>query len=361
MGDRVKIVCMPADTYGCGYYRLLFAAHLLRKQGHDITLIQPGQKHSMLLSVDRGTGKVVDVQTPPDVDVMVFQRVTSQQVAETFPILRAKGIAVVMDIDDDLDRIDPRNPAWAMLHPANETGQKWTTCAQAARDATVVTVSTPTLLRTYAPRGNGVVLPNFIPDTFWQVERQDSPVLGWAGSLHSHPNDLRVTGGAVARLMREGHQFRVVGPPDGVRQELGLPWEPDTTQALDILRWSLGYSTLGAAMAPLADTVFNQSKSALKVLEGSAVGVPVVFSPRNDYMRVHKESGIGVPAEKPADWYRELKRLASDGVYRNEKSEHDRAAAWRYRLSANAWRWMEIWSDALAVQRGGKARVLAGA
>lgn len=350
---------MMADIYGCGFYRLGFAATVLRQQGHEVTLVPPRGQHGLQIMQDPRTGRVVDVNVPPGIDVMVFQRVTAREVAEAFPILRAKGIAVVMDIDDDLDRIDPRNPAWAMLHPKGGTGQTWTTCADAARAATLVTVSTPALLKTYAPRGNGVVLPNCIPDLFWQLPRVDSPVIGWAGSLHSHPADLKVMGGALARLMREGHQFRVVGPPDGVRQELGLPWEPDTTGPLEIQRWAQGYSTLGIAVAPLADTQFNGAKSALKCLEASSLGVPVVFSPRSDYMRVHRESGIGIPAEKSSDWYRELKRLATDRAYRQDKSAHDREAAWQYRMSENAWRWMEAWQEALTLERRNHSALVA--
>lgn len=343
----MRIAIAPADLYGCGHFRLIHAAQVLAGQGHQIVMAPPS---GLQIALHPRTGEVVDVGMP-DVDVAIFQRATSRQLAEVFPILRAKGIAVVMDIDDDLDRIDPRNPAWAALHPGAGTGQSWMTCKEAADLATVVTVSTPALLKIYAPRGNGRVLPNCIPDQYWQVPRVDSPVFGWAGSLHSHPADLKVMGGTPARLMREGHQFRVVGPPDGVRGELGLPWEPDTTQALEIERWARGYSTLGVGVAPLADTLFNKSKSRLKIVEASALGVPVVFSPREDYMRAHRESGIGIPAEKPADWYRELKRLMTDHAYRQDKSAHDREAAWRYRMSANAHMWASAWQDALDLER----------
>lgn len=290
---------------------------------------------------------------PRDADVLVFQRITFAPMVEAIVKYRERGIAVVVDVDDDLDRIDPRNPAWAMLHPKAETGQTWVTASRACAAATMVTVSTPALLPRYAPRGNGVVIPNFVPSLFLQVPLQDSRVFGWGGSLHSHAGDLFEMGDAPARLMREGAQFRVVGPGEGVREALSLPWEPDATGGLRIQDWAAGLSTLGAGVAPLADTVFNAAKSRLKLLEKVAVGVPTVFSPRADYMALHKATGVGIPAKKPKDWYRELKRLVEDDGYRRRLAVEGRAALAQYTVDEQAWRWAEVWSDALKLQRRG--------
>lgn len=344
----------PADIQGCGYYRLILASNVLIRAGHQVRIIPPKSRHGISGTTDNA-GNLEDINVPPDADVMVFQRVTYNTIAGSFPLIRSRGVAVVVDMDDDLDRIDQRNAAFWALHPKTDTRHTTRTAAQACADATMVTVSTPALLKRYAPDGNGVVLPNYVPSEFFTVPRQDSTVVGWGGSIHSHPGDLQVMGDAAARLMREGHQFRVVGPPDGVRKALSLPQEPDTTWALPIDRWMLGLSTLGVGVAPLADTAFNQAKSRLKPLEYAAAGVPAVFSPRPDYSALHAESGIGVPAVKPRDWYRELKRLATDHPYRQEKSEADRTAAMQYTYEQHAWKWLQVWEEALKRQRTGSA------
>lgn len=337
--------------------RLIFAANVLRGQGHDVRIVTPNSRHAIQGVKDPRDGGLLDVGAPPDADVMVFQRVTYAMMVDAFERFRARGIAVVVDVDDDLDRIDPKNPAWAMLHPKAGTGQSWVTAKRACDAATMVTVSTPALLPLYAPGGNGVVIPNFVPSIFHTIPRFDSPVFGWGGSLHSHAGDLPVVGDAVGRLMREGHQFRVVGPIEGVRDAMGLPWEPDSTGALPIQSWAQGLSTLGVGMAPLADTIFNKSKSRLKIIEKASLGVPTVFSPRADYMKLHQETGIGIPAGSPRVWYRELKKLITDDEYRTEKSAADRKASLGYTVDENAWRWMDVWTEALRRQRRGASSV----
>lgn len=350
----MKVYVHPADLQGCGFYRLILASNVLIRAGHDVHIVPPKSRHGIKGTTDNA-GNLVDVNVPPDADVMVFQRVTYGTIAASFPLMRSRGVAVVVDMDDDLDRIDARNPAFWALHPSAGGKHTTMTAAQACAHATMVTVSTPALLKRYAPNGNGVVLPNYVPSEFFTIPRQDSTVVGWGGSMHSHPGDLQVMGDSVARLMREGYQFRVVGPPDDVRKALSLPSEPDTTWALPIDRWMLGLSTLGVGVAPLADTIFNTSKSRLKLLECAAAGVPTVFSPRADYSALHADTGIGVPAAKPRDWFRELKRLVEDHGYRADKSEADRLAASQLTYEAHAWRWLQVWEEALKRQRTGSA------
>src|SRR3546814_14571764 len=118
--------------------------------------------------------------------------------AQAVAVMRAKGIAVVVDVDDDLSSIHPSNPAWAMHHPVNEgrTVQggrqhlhSWRHLAQACRDATLVTVSTPALLDVYARHGRRHVLFNYLPEHYYGLPRQDSDTIGWPGLFHPHPKD----------------------------------------------------------------------------------------------------------------------------------------------------------------------------
>jgi hypothetical protein len=339
---------------------LLFAAIYLRSQGHDIQIISPTQRHHGL-SGTMENGNLVDIQVPDGVDVMVLQRITHGPVADAIPMIRAKGVAVVIDIDDDLDAINPTNPAWAALHPQSDTQHDWATAALACQRATLVTVSTPALLRRYAAHGRGVVLPNCVPELFLQVARQDSPVIGWGGSIHSHPDDLQVTGTAVQRLMAEGHMFQVVGPGAGVKDALRLPREPLATGNIEIGDWAVNVARLGIGIAPLATTRFNKSKSWLKPLEYAATGVPPVMSPLPEYERLHREHGVGVLAAKPSQWLRELRRLATDDTWRAEVSERSRAGAAQWTVEAHAWRWAEAWAEALKLQRAGASAFSRGA
>ena len=349
----------PADEGGCGQYRMIMVSEILRQQGHDVRLIPPSARDGIGGDIDTRTGKLVGAKVPPDADVIVMQRVSMSHLVEAIPFIRARGVAVVVDMDDDLTRIDPSNPAFYAMHP--RTGHPmhtWRNAHQACLNATLVTVSTPALLEVYAPHGRGVVLPNRVPSRYLGIPHPDSPVIGWPGSVHSHPLDLQEVGPAVARLLREGRTYRGVGPAKGLREGLGLEVDPDTSGAVDIEDYPYELTTIGVGLAPLADTRFNAAKSWLKPLELSALGVPWVASPRVEYRRFHEAHKVGLLAERPKDWYQQVKKLTGNEALRVEQSAAGRAAAAANTLEAHAWRWWEAWSAASLTQRKATGKVL---
>lgn len=350
----------PADVYGCGSYRMIWPAMALRAQGHTVRLVMPHAREGIGGEMDSRTGELVDVHAPPDADVVVLQRVSMSNMAKAVAMMRAKGIAVVIDMDDDLTKIDPNNPAFAAMHTKRgDVRHSWRNAHKACLDATLVTVSTPELLRVYAPHGRGVVIENRIPASYLDVAHSDSAAIGWPGSTHSHPFDLQVVGPAVARLAREGVEYLGIGPAEGLRQALGLEEDPPVTGSVDLDQWPHALAALGVGMAPLADTGFNAAKSWLKPLEMMACGVPWVASPRAEYARLAKLTQCGVLARTPKDWYRQLRRLVSDSSLRRDMSEAGRAAASEMTIEGNAWRWMQAWSDALSAQREAHSLIVA--
>lgn len=350
----MRVYVFPADLSGCGSYRLIWPAQALRAQGHDVTVVIPDQRTGDvgLRGMQDQRGDLVSVNVPPDADVMVFQRITMRQLAQAVPLIRAQGVAVVVDMDDDLTCIHPANIAWSAMHPTRgKPGHSWHNATQACVDATLVTVSTPALLKTYAPHGRGVVVENCVPERYLHVPHADSAAIGWGGSTHSHPDDLQTVGTSVARLAREGHQVGVVGDGIGVRAALGLDAEPAASGVVSLEQWPTALAGLGVGVAPLAESRFNAGKSWLKPLEYAACGVPWVASPRAEYRRLHHDYGIGVLADRPKDWYRHLKALAGDPSRRREMSEAGRAAAAHLTIEGNAWRWVDAWERAFRSQR----------
>lgn len=339
----MKVVVYPSDSFGCGSLRAIWPGGLCAAAGHDVEVVRtPDRRVRLVMEKD----VVKDVLV--DADVVVLQRTTHVYMAQAVAVMRAKGIAVVVDVDDDLSSIHPSNPAWQVHRPGNGP-HSWHNLAQACREATLVTVSTPALLDVYARHGRGHVLPNYLPDMYYGIERQDSDVIGWPGSFHSHPNDPEVVGGAVARLVDEGATFVMRGDSSGAGKAFGLRQDPPGG-GVSIEEWPAAVASLGIGIAPLADTKFNRAKSFLKPMEMSACGVPWVASPRAEYARLHA-MGAGVLADRPRVWYRELKRLHGSAGLRAELSEAGRAVAERLRLRDNAWRWMDAWSHAYELQQ----------
>lgn len=355
----MKITVYPADVYGCGYFRLIWSCQLLMQAGHEINLVPPDRRQ-LELHVDGETVKdVVD-----DSDVIVFQRVTHRFMAQAVPILRAKGIAVVIDIDDDLASIHPSNPAYEAMHPRNEMrrdpGQReprrhsWANLAAACRSASLVTVSTPGLLARYASHGRGRVLYNYLPDGYYRTPHEDSDVIGWPAALVSHPDDPSAVGGAFARLESDGAAFRVVGDRTGTGRAFGLREDPPGASGVDVHAWPGEVAKIGIGVAPLADTRFNACKSWLKPLEMSALGIPWVASPRAEYARLNA-LGAGVLAERPRVWYRELAALRASADLRAEVAGRGREAAGRLRLADHVGDWLDAWHYAREWESGRKA------
>lgn len=354
----MRVQVFPADEGGCGHFRLIWAARALIAAGHEVE-IRPPENRGLKLKIGE-RDHVEEVLDTDGVDVIVFQRLTHQWMAEAVPLLRARGIAVVIDVDDDLTCVHPRNPAYRSMHPRYAgrvdpaTRQihrhSWQHLTHACREATLVTVSTPALLERYARHGRGHVIYNHLPAHYYGVEHTDSAVLGWPAALASHPDDPSVLGGAVARLVSGGLAFRVVGDPVGCGAAFGLTRDPEGRTGVDVNGWPAAVAELGIGLAPLADTRFNAAKSWLKPLEMSALGIPWVASPRAEYARLHAR-GAGVLADTPRRWHRELRRLAGDGALRAERAQAGRAVADGLRLEPNAWRWWEAWERAAALQR----------
>lgn len=351
----MKVLVCPADLAGCGYYRMLFAAQHLQSQGVDIDIIwpQPGQGFNVMFTGDEMT----DFILPEGTDVVVMQRSAHIWWVQAVPLLRRKGIAVVVDVDDDLSTIHPGNSAFQTYRHRSTSPFSHKNMEQVCRDATYVTVSTKSLLKIYVKHGRGQVIDNYVPERYLDISvpPNDEPLFGWMGSLDSHPADLKVLGKAVQQLTDMGHKMKVIGPGEKVAKHLYLASDPVATGRLPFLDCPTHTATLDVGMAPLEMSTFNTSKSRLKPLEYNAVGVPYVVSPREEYRRYHRESGeAGMLADTPKQWVTSIDRLMRDEVLRKELGHRGREFASTQTIEQHAWRFLEAWTRAYEIQRAGQ-------
>lgn len=355
----MRVMVLPADMAGCGSYRLIWVSEYLQSQGYDVTIQYPKDPKTGMEVHFRGdvvgdpNAEIIDVRLDQEADVLVMQRLSHTWHSRAVQVLRQKGMAVVIDMDDDLSCIHRDNKAYWTYHPRNtRTPFSWKNVEQACKDATMVTVSTKELLKVYARHGRGHVLDNYIPARVLNISVDQEKVFGWAGTTDSHPNDCQVTGNAVQQLIDDGYDFKIVGPASRSQQVFRLKEEPRNTGTLSPVNWTTEVARLQVAMAPLATTAFNTSKSRLKVLEASSVGVPWVASPRAEYRRFHQECGGGILADNPKDWYKNVKQLMDDSGLRKELAERGRTFCQSQTIEGNAWRTWEAWERALKIQRG---------
>lgn len=352
----MKVYVLPADAYGCGHYRLAWPADVLKKAGHDVVTVPPVKGGGFLAKFtedDNGKKVLTGLQVPGDADVIVLQRPAHEYQPQMIDMIRDNGIAVVVDMDDDMSSIDRHNVAYDMYSHRTNTPYSWKYALESCKRATFVTTSTRTLQKVYAPHGRGAVLDNYVPAATLTDRHEDTGYFGWAGTTQSHPNDLQMAGRTVDRLQDEGHRFRVVGGPSKVQGALKLKREVEYTGPVDLVDWvkTIGRS-YDVGIIPLAPSAFNTAKSRLKGIEHMAAGVPWISSPREEYRRLHRESGCGFLAETPKDWYAHLIKLLGDEVLRKEQTEMGMEYMKDQTYQAQAWRWLEAWETAVKVQRG---------
>lgn len=346
----MKVYVLPADAYACGHFRLVWPADVLRKSGHEIVIIPPSNSSGFLVKTERqpnGAEKIIGIQIPDDMDILVIQRPAHPLQPQMIQIIRSNGIPVIVDMDDDMSNIHPNNAAFHMYRHGSPTPFSHKYAVESCKWATMVTATTPPLLKTYAKHGRGRIINNYVPQAYLNIDHVDTGQFGWAGTLKSHPNDLQITRPAVQQLVDQGYPFMVTGDGIGVRGAAGLKEDPPATGTSNLENWArlLGAS-MDVGMVPLAPTAFNTAKSRLKGIEYMALGIPWVASPRAEYRQLQKESGTGFLADSPKQWVSYVKQLMDDDVLRKEQAQAglDYMKSQTYEL--NAWRWWEAWMDA---------------
>lgn len=344
----MKVVVYPADMGRCGH-RLIWPARALAAQGADVVVVTAehpleDQLQAQWGTLLDGTRVLVDV-IAPDADVVVFQRPLQRSLVESIPRLQAQGVRVAVEVDDDFTTISPRNISWRSCHPSVNPDRNFHHLAEACRIADLVTVSTPALAQRYGKHGRVRVVPNHIPASYLDIraEPHDGVVVGWTGSVDTHPDDLQVTRGAVGRALRAtGARFAVVGTGHGVQRRLGLDDPPSATGWLPLDEYPHAVAQFDVGIVPLDITAFNQAKSALKGLEMAAVGVPFVASPTDPYLAIGR---AGCIARKPREWERGLQSLIEDAELRETFVWLGREWAATQTVEGNCGQWFDVWAS----------------
>ena len=352
----MKVYVLPADAQGCGHYRLIWPSDVLKNMGHDVVIMPPNRDSGFMANLRDGPDGehiLTGLRVPADADVIVIQRPSHPLQPDMIKMLRANGVAIVIDMDDDMSSIHPDNIAFHLYRPNSPSMFSWKWSIECCKLATLVTTSTKGLQKVYAKHGRGMVLDNYVPEAYLDFPVHETGNVGWAGTTKSHPNDLQVTVPAVQRLIDAGYSFKIVGGQHRVQANLRLKDSPSCTGSIPLIDWvrTIG-EELDVGMIPLAPTSFNTSKSRLKGIEYMAAGVAWVSSPREEYRKLTRESGCGLLADTPKDWYSKLKLLMDDEIMRKEQVEAGREYMREQTYQANAWRWWEAWERALEIERG---------
>lgn len=363
----MRVGIYPADAGGCGHYRLIWPGEAAARAGADVTIVPHDHADARFMAVvqDRyvaapgrkGTPvpEAVDLIEAPPYDVVVIQRPLHSSLATLIPHIRAAGVAVVVELDDDFWSLAPQNTVWPGVHPRSSPASNWDHLAFAIGCADLVTVSTPALARKVSrwARHAPVVLPNYLPPHAYRVDVKpisDPPVIGWSGSLATHPGDLREVGAAVADVMRRtGATFHVVGTGQGVARQLGIADVSTSGGWLPLDQYHAALDAIHIGIVPLKAIPFNHAKSWLKGIEMAARNIPVVASPVEEYRTLHRDGGCLV-AHSTRSWSSTLRTLIEDAQWRAHTAERGRQVADALHIDRHAHLWPEAWALARALR-----------
>jgi glycosyltransferase involved in cell wall biosynthesis len=330
-----KFLAFQADDGGCGYYRIKLPYNRI-----------PGVKIT-------GTMYAEDIKSIPE--VMILQRQYLAPVFNNMLWAKQHGTVCIYEIDDDLFHIEPTN---IMAHKAyNLTPNVKDNMMDYIRNVDALTVSTEYLateMRRYT-KAPVYVLPNSLDFSVWNrhyksrqrvmAEKDGRVVIGWAGSS-SHLGDFAVCVDALVHILETMPNVYVkfVGENFGKFDEfkhLQHKVISDGWQSPDGFGQSLAEFDIG--IIPLADNIFNRSKSNIKFLEYSAMGIPTIASDMEPYKEIEQgKTGFKV-SDRFKDWKKALMDLIGNEELRHHIGQNARQYVMeRYDIDKNYHMWEEV-------------------
>jgi GT2 family glycosyltransferase/glycosyltransferase involved in cell wall biosynthesis len=269
-----------------------------------------------------------------EVDIIVTQRYAIPDIKTANALAahaRRSDAALIYDLDDDLLNIPRTHEESALLRPRAKVVSRMLELAD------TVWVSTPALT---ALRSDAVVLGNRLDERIWTHEPgvgpiRDEPVRILCMGTMTHDDDLSMLLPALVRLRAEfGDRVAI--------DILGMTTRDDLPAGINRIRPShhaiLSYPGFvdwltrhrpnwHIGLAPLLDTPFNSSKSAIKVMDYAALGLCVLASDTPVYRGSIADGPAGwlVPNSE-AGWYSALDRLMRDRDLRRSLAVRSRQA-----------------------------------
>jgi glycosyltransferase involved in cell wall biosynthesis len=310
------------------------------------------------------SGDHIDIQLVSEADVVLIQRefpLFWEEYLQILSLARAQSKAVIYELDDLLFEIPDVHPDQAIdfYTPAILP------IFHALASADLVTTATPELaehLGRFNP--NIHVLPNYLDDTLWKIQsrtakpERSTVVIGYMGS-DTHLPDFESIAPLLLKIayqFGENIRFRFWGckPPEILQHLSQTEWLP--LQIFDYPQFAEYFTRqeVDILIAPLLDSPFNRCKSAVKLLEYSTSGAPVICSRIPAYERLVNPGENGFLASTPGEWEACLVRLIEDPDLRQRMGNQLQGivgANWL--LSRHASEWMEAFLRArFLTQRG---------
>lgn len=178
-------------------------------------------------------------------------------------------------------------------------------------------------IKAIVPQSTICVLPNSMPRQFILPEKQVTPAnlvtIGYFPGSSSHGHDFASIKEPLAQTLSDYPQCRVLIAGQFRAQDCaGLP-RVTLLPFVDYNRYLYLLRQVDLSIAPLVDNVFNQAKSAVKLIESVSVGTPILASPNGD-MHAHSDS-LATFSASTQQWKLALQQRIDDASRRTDSTK----------------------------------------
>lgn len=256
------------------------------------------------------------------------------------------GKPIVLDLDDDFLNL-PTN------HPDRLSGfftESLPSLLYAITAVDAVTVTTQALYNVISEFTKSVyLLPNYLDDAIWKFKplpqsRQDKKVKIIYIAGQSHYPDLELIKPALLNISKKYGskvEFIFYGVEHPIIKLLNNAVHiPSKTYEYKKFAEDVNNLDSTIGIAPLVDNQFNESKSALKFLEYSAIGLAGVFSDVTAYNQAVEAGKTGLLSASQDDWEKNISLLIDNEKYRRmiaTNAQEEVEANWLLRHHAHKW------------------------
>jgi processive 1,2-diacylglycerol beta-glucosyltransferase len=295
-------------------------------------------------------------------DIVVIQRDFPRYVEVYEKIIaaaRATGKPVVFDIDDLLWEL----PATHFDMRRRRYTESILPMIKAIIEADLVTTSSAALGEHLKDLNqNMIVLPNYLDDRLWvrggerEYGNPKSIVLGYMGSP-THAIDIKFLEPVLQKLVKRYHskiKLHLYGfpPPVWLKQTISTELTRFSHTSYEQFARGFQKAQFDIAIAPLAPISFNQSKSSIKYLEYSALGIPGVYSRTPAYISLIQPGKDGFIANTVDEWEAMLIQLIEDERLRQTMGRKARDKVFNsWMMSQHAGEWLTSYNEVCKAPR----------
>ena len=304
----MRILVITQQNSGVGYHRLMLPVYYLEKTYAYFTDVLNEE------ALNEGF------------DILLINRFCPGTPIEKLLEYKEKyGFKLIVDIDDYW-YLDSSHILFS-VYPTQEI-------INHIKIADLVTCTNDLLWEEIRPfNSNVAILPNALPygnDQFSDVREQTDKVkFVYTGSI-THEKDIKILQYPLKRVGSDSQLskkvfFELCGFNDEGAGSAAI-WHRmisnftcglklgGTRRFLPVTEYMNFYNDADVSLVPLVDTKFNRMKSNLKLLEAACKKIPVIGSNVPPY----KGSPM-IEVNNQGDWYKEIKKVTEDSIYRSEK------------------------------------------